>query len=81
MTDLSYAFCNCSSLKVLPDISKWNVSKVISMNYLFYKTNLKKKPNLTNWNVKNLVSALQLYDGYDSLFDLFGRSIFSYPKK
>ena len=32
---MSYLFYECSSLKSLPDISKWNVNNVTNMSALF----------------------------------------------
>ena len=36
ITDMSYMFCECSSLLILPDISKWNTNNVNNMNNMFY---------------------------------------------
>ena len=48
----------CSSLKQLPDISKWNTSNVIDMSDLFRECeSLLSLPNIENWNtekVKNM---------------------------
>ena len=37
---MSYMFYNCESLKSLPDISKWNTSKVKEMSNMFYECEL-----------------------------------------
>ena len=35
MLKMNYLFKNCSSLKSLPDISKWDISKVKKMEDMF----------------------------------------------
>ena len=45
---MSYLFYGCSSLKELPDISKWHT-------YLFYGcSSLKELPDISIWNMKNV---------------------------
>ena len=49
-------FANCYSLSSLPDISKWNTSKVWNMNGIFYQcTSLSYLPNIENWNIKKVI--------------------------
>ena len=46
---MSKIFYNCSSLKYLPDISKWDTNNVINMNGLFYIcSSLEKLPDISN---------------------------------
>ena len=41
-------FYECSSLKLLPDISKWNTNNVTDMSYLFYKcSSLQSLPDIS----------------------------------
>ena len=41
-------FSECSSLKALPDISKWNTNKIINISNLFYKcSSLKTLPDIS----------------------------------
>ena len=48
VTDMSYMFCNCISLKELPDISKWNTNNVINMSQIFSKCReLKELPDIS----------------------------------
>lgn len=35
ITDMSYMFCDCTSLESIPDISKWDTSNVTNINALF----------------------------------------------
>ena len=39
ITNMSWMFYECNSLKSLPDISKWNTSNVNDMSYMFRKCN------------------------------------------
>ena len=34
--NMSYLFCECKSLKFLPDISKWDTKNVINISSMFY---------------------------------------------
>ena len=48
-------FSDCSSLKELPDISKWNISYVNNINKLFYEcSSLKEFPDISKWNISNI---------------------------
>ena len=45
-------FSYCSSLSSLPDISKWNTSKVNNMNDMFrYCSSLSSLPDISKWNI------------------------------
>ena len=44
---MSWMFCGCSSLVSLPDISKWNINKVINMRNMFWGCKLLK--SLPDW--------------------------------
>ena len=49
-------FNNCSSLILLPDISKWDTRNIINMNYLFSEcTSLTKLPDISIWKTENLI--------------------------
>ena len=44
-----------SNLKFLPDISKWDTSKVVDMSYMFLKcSKIESLPNISKWNTINL---------------------------
>ena len=61
-------FYNCSSLISLPNISKWNTSNIINMEYLFYNcSSLTKLPDISNWKTDNLKNMDNIFYGCDSL--------------
>ena len=48
-------FLECNSLKYLPDISRWNTSKVINMGFMFDKCNsLSSLPDISKWDISNV---------------------------
>ena len=48
-------FYNCSSLKDLPDISKWNINMVKNLEYMFYNcSSLESLPDISKWNTNNV---------------------------
>ena len=48
-------FYNCKSLRILPDISKWDTKYVNDMSYLFYGCeSLEELPDISNWNTNNV---------------------------
>ena len=48
-------FKSCKQLKSIGDISKWNVSKVKYMSYMFYGCEqLKSIGDLSKWNVSKV---------------------------
>ena len=50
-------FYNCSSLLSLPDISEWDINKVIDIGFMFTScTLIKFLPNLSKWKTKNIKS-------------------------
>ena len=53
---LNSMFYNCSELKSLPDISKWDTKYVINMKKMFYNCkSLISLPDITKWKLnKNL---------------------------
>ena len=52
---VSFLFFGCSSLKELPDISIWNISKITRLDLLFGKcSSLKSLPDISKWNTKNI---------------------------
>ena len=61
----------CSSLKSIPDISKWNTSKVKSMNKIFYKCkSLKSIPDISEWNTSNVKDMSQIFYKCKSLISI-----------
>ena len=64
-------FGECSSLKYLPDISKWNTTNVKQMIGLFYKcTSLSILPDISNWKTNNIINISSLFEGCSSLTTL-----------
>ena len=60
---MSSMFQNCSSLTSLPDISKWNITKVTDISYLFNKcSKLKKLPDISKWNTENVINMSYLFN-------------------
>ena len=48
-------FYECLSLKKIPDISKWDISKVENLKYLFSEcSSLKTLPDLSKWNTSKV---------------------------
>ena len=48
-------FSECNSLSSLPDISTWNTSNVIHMNWMFSGCNsLSSLPDISKWNTSNV---------------------------
>ena len=55
-------FCNCKSLKELPDISKWNTNLVQSMEKMFYNCkSLKELPDISKWNIEIMLLICQVH--------------------
>ena len=51
---MSRLFYKCSSLKSLPDISKWNTNNVNNMSLLFFEcSSIKSLPDISKWNKNN----------------------------
>ena len=62
-------FCGCSSLKYLPDISKWNISNVTNLFGIFYEcSSLYCLPDISKWNTQNVTDMIFSY--FRSLFYL-----------
>ena len=52
-------FCKCSSLLFLPDISKWNISNVMDMNYMFSICSF--LPDISKWNTSNVTDKIGIF--------------------
>ena len=47
---MTAAFCKCSSLSILPDISKWDISKLKNFGRFFTGcSSLSKIPDISKW--------------------------------
>ena len=64
-------FANCSSLISLPDISKWDTSKVIDMNKIFYNCrNLSSLSDISEWDTNNATNMDGMFFNCSSLISL-----------
>ena len=71
VTNMSYMFYNCSSLKELPDISKWNTNNVNIMASIFNNcSSLQKFSDISKWNINNITDINGLFYGCSSLKEL-----------
>ena len=65
---MSFIFYGCKLLISLPDISKWNTSKVIYKSYLFYGCKLLLSlPDILKWNISYDVKIDNIFKGCNSL--------------
>ena len=68
---MNYLFSGCSSLKSIPDISKWNTSNVINMKGMFEEcSSLKSIPDITKWNTSNVKNMKYMFKNCSSLKSL-----------
>ena len=50
---MSLMFYSCTSLKELPDISKWDTKNVTNMSDMFFGCkSLKELPDISKWDIK-----------------------------
>ena len=64
-------FYNCSSLVILPDISKWNTSNFIEMIGLFFScSSLVSLPDISKWNIDKVTDISSLFSNCSSLSSL-----------
>ena len=65
---MSGLFAGCSSLKYLPDISKWNIEKTKNISHMFLGcTSLIELPDISKWNTKNIKNMNSLFYNCTSL--------------
>jgi len=69
ITDISYLFYNCSSLKSLPDdISNWDISNITNIRYIFSNCySLQTLPDISKWNISNVINMKGIFYGCSSL--------------
>ena len=64
-------FNNCYLLNNIPDISKWNTSNLIEIQFMFYNCqSLSKMPDISKWNSTNISNIEDLFSGCLSLESL-----------
>ena len=55
MNEINWMFYKCSSISLIPDISKWNIIKIKEIQKLFDEcSSLPSLPNISKWNVNNI---------------------------
>ena len=58
-------------LSSLPDISKWNTSKVVKMNSMFFScSSLLSLPDISKWNINNVTNMRNMFYRCSSLSSL-----------
>ena len=61
-------FNKCSSLISLPDISKWNISKLRNISFMFYECNsLISFPDVSIWNNHSRLTVFNMFYKCNSL--------------
>ena len=74
VTDMSYMFAGCSSLKEL-NIYKFNTSNVNNMSYMFYECTSLEELNISNFNIENVADMSWMFFKCISLKELFIKKI------
>ena len=69
VTEMSYMFYNCKSLKTL-DLNNWNTSNVKDMEYMFNGCNNLTTLELNNWNTSNVINMRRMFMNCSSLTTL-----------
>ena len=68
ITDMSYMFCECSSLVNIDNIHKWNTIKVTKMNNMFSGCkSLISLPDISDWNISEVKNLNYMFSGCVSL--------------
>ena len=68
ITNMNRMFYNCSSLKSLPDISKWNTSNVTNMSEMFSGcSSLISLPDISKWNTQKLEKNDDMFKGCNKI--------------
>ena len=61
-------FCFCTSLIVLPNISKWNTCKLENIEFMFRMCkSLSIIPDISKWNISRLQNINGIFNGCESL--------------
>ena len=68
---IRYMFYNCKSLKILPDLSKWDTTFVNDMSYMFYGCeSLEELPDISKWITDNIINMSYMFTNCFSLKNL-----------
>ena len=65
VTDMSYMFSDCKSLREL-NISNFNTNNVTNMSYMFSECNSLLELNLSNFNISNDVKTEGIFLGIEN---------------
>ena len=69
--NMNNLFSGCSSLKYLPNISKWNLKNTTDISLMFAGcTSLIYLPDISNWNTQNITDMYGLFYNCSSLKEL-----------
>ena len=69
LTDISYMFCNCSSLTNI-DLSSFNTKNVINMKSFLRNCILLEKVNLSSFNTNKVINMSYMFGNCSSLKDI-----------
>ena len=64
---MSYMFYSCSSLKSLPDISKWNTENINNLNSIFENCSLLNFIPISKWKLNDEIKINNIFKGCNSL--------------
>ena len=68
VTDMSYLFCCCEELELLPDISSWNTSNVEDMsNMISYCNKIESLPDISKWDTSKVKNMSHMFTGNSEL--------------
>ena len=57
-------FCNCKTLKSLPNLSEWNMTRAVDISSMFQNCrSLKSLFNISKWNIENGKKKDNLFEG------------------
>ena len=71
ITDLSYMFYECSSLKSISDLDNLNINNVTNLSYMFYGcSSLSSISGISEWKTNNVVDMSHMFHGCSSLKSL-----------
>ena len=60
--NMSSLFCNCTSLKYIQDIEKWNTENVTNMSSMFFNcSSLEYFPDISQWNTANVKDMRNMF--------------------
>ena len=71
ITNMNCMFRDCKSLSSLPDMSKWDTSKVFDMGCMFHGCNaLSSLPDISKWNTSKVTNLNSMFNGCNALSSL-----------